>query len=691
MLHTGEPLRVLLVEDSRDDADLIEMALERGGFAPNVRRVETAAEMLEALDSVWDVVLSDFNLPMFSAAMALDTLRASGKDLPFIILSGAVQAEDAVSLLKRGAHDFLNKDSLARLIPAIERERREAGERVQRRRAEERVRILSMAVEQSPVSVVITDQGGTIQYVNPKFQDATGYTFMEAVGQPLDFTATQDTGAETFSAMWADAKAGAEWHGEFCNRRRDGSQFWEHVTVSPLTNPEGGITNFIAIKEDITVRRSYEERLLRQANFDDLTGLPNRVLMLDRLDQAIAVAKRTGMLSALLCIDLDRFKDINDSLGHEAGDRILKVVGERLGGCVREGDSLARMGGDEFVIILPGIEDGESARMVAERVVEIMSHPMDVEGQDYFITASIGITLYPNDGTDRQVLLKNADLAMYKAKELGRNRYGFFTAEFNRRLQERLALEGQLRGAAVRQELLLHYQPIVNLKTGQPVGVEALLRWQPPGEKLRMPGDFIPIAEEVGLICGLGQWVVETACSELKGMLRNGIVLGRVAVNVSPRQLREEGFGRMVKHMLSVNGLTPEHLELEITESVLMDDTSVTSANLQMLCDLGIRLSIDDFGTGYSSLGYLQRYPFSTLKIDRSFVSVAPDNRGAGRLVETMITMAHGLGLEVIAEGVETEEQAEFLRARNCDQVQGFLFGRPKPLTDVAGKLLVAV
>jgi diguanylate cyclase (GGDEF)-like protein/PAS domain S-box-containing protein len=687
----AEPLRVLLVEDSRDDADLIEMALERGGFAPNVRRVETAAEMAAALDSTWDVVLSDFNLPMFSAAMALDTLRASGKDLPFIILSGVVQSEDAVSLLKRGAHDFLNKDSLARLIPAIERERREAEERVQRRRAEERVRILSMAVEQSPVSVVITDQGGTIQYVNPKFQDATGYTFIESVGQPLDFTATQDTGAETFCQMWTDAKAGAEWHGEFCNRRRDGSQFWEHVTVSPLTSPEGAITNFIAIKEDITVRRSYEERLLRQANFDDLTGLPNRVLMLDRLDQAIAVANRTNALSALLYIDLDRFKDLNDSLGHEVGDRILKVVGERLGGCVREGDSLARMGGDEFVIILSGIEDGESARMVAERVVDVMGRPMEVEGQDYFITASIGITLYPNDGTDRQVLLKNADLAMYKAKELGRNRYGFFTADFNRRLQERLVLEGQLRGAAARQELLLHYQPIVDLKTGHPVGVEALLRWQPPGEKLRMPGDFIPIAEEAGLISRLGEWVVETACAELKGLLRSGVALGRVAVNVSPRQLREEGFGPMVKHLLSVNGLTPDHLELEITESVLMDDTSAASANLQMLCDLGIRLSIDDFGTGYSSLGYLQRYPFTTLKIDRSFVSVAPDNRGAGRLVETMITMAHGLGLEVIAEGVETEEQAEFLRARNCDQVQGFLFGRPKPLAEVAGGLLVAV
>jgi diguanylate cyclase (GGDEF)-like protein len=411
--------------------------------------------------------------------------------------------------------------------------------------------------------------------------------------------------------------------------------------------------------------------------------------MLDRLDQAIAAANRTGNRTALLYIDIDRFKDINDSLGHDAGDQIIRHVGDRLAACIREGDSLARMGGDEFVIILPAIEDDETARYVAERIVEVMARPMLVEGREYFITASIGITLYPNDGAERQVLLKNADLAMYKAKELGRNRYRFFTTEFNRRLKERLALEGQLRGAAERNELLLHYQPIVHLDSGRRVGVEALLRWQEPGGHLRMPGDFIAIAEDIGLIGGLGRWVVETACGELSHLLRAGDGRSRVAVNVSPRQLQDADFGPIVARLLERNALTPDHLELEITESVLMDDTPETAANLDMLCDMGIRLSIDDFGTGYSSLGYLQRYPFSTLKIDRSFVTLAPHNTNAGRLVETIIAMAHGLGMEVIAEGVETEQQADFLRERRCDQVQGYLFGRPQPLAQMAGVLAI--
>ncbi|MGE5515648.1 MAG: putative bifunctional diguanylate cyclase/phosphodiesterase [Bacteroidota bacterium] len=684
----AQAIRVLLVEDSPDDAELIEMELVRGDYAPTMLRVDSAAAMLAALDQDWDVVLSDFNLPGFSAEGALALLHAVGRDLPFIILSGAVEAEETVALLKCGAHDFVGKTALARLVPAIAREVREAAEREMRRRAEDRVRILSRALEQSPVSVVITDQDGLIQYVNPKFEDATGFEAIDAVGRDLDFTARTDTPAETFRDMWAAVRRGAEWRGEFCNRRRDGSLLWESVIVSPLTDAEGAVANFIAVKEDITLRRTYEERLLRQANFDELTGLPNRVLMLDRLDQAIAAANRTGNRTALLYIDIDRFKDINDSLGHDAGDEIIRHVGDRLAACVREGDSLARMGGDEFVIILPAIEDDEIARYVAERIVEVMARPMLVQGLEYFITASIGITLYPNDGAERQVLLKNADLAMYKAKELGRNRYRFFTAEFNRRLQERLVLEGQLRGAAERRELLLHYQPIVNLGSGRPVGVEALLRWQQPGG-MRMPGDFIGIAEELGLINGLGRWVVETACGELSSLLRAGGGRNRVAINVSPRQLQEESFGPMVARLLEQNALSPQNLELEITESVLMDDTLETAANLDMLCDMGIRLSIDDFGTGYSSLGYLQRYPFSTLKIDRSFITLAPHNRNAGRLVETIIAMAHGLGLEVIAEGVETEEQADFLRERACDQVQGFLFGRPQPLSQMAGLLAV--
>lgn len=679
----AKSLRVLLVEDSIDDAELIEMELMRGGFDPAMRRVETCEEMTAALvKETWDVVLSDFQLPVFSAEKALDVLKASGADLPFIILSGVVQAEDAVTLLKRGAHDFLNKDALARLVPAIERELRETVERRQRRQAEERVRILSQTVEQSPVSVVITDREGVIEYVNPKFEDITGYTSADVIGCNLDFMAMDEMAQATFRSLWTTVRAGKEWRGEICSRRRDGVPFWEHASVSALTDGEGRITHFIAVKEDITVRRGYEERLLRQANFDDLTGLPNRLLMLDRMDQAIAVANRSGTMTALLYVDLDRFKNVNDSLGHCAGDTLLKEAAARLSHVIREGDTLARMGGDEFVLILPGVSSGDDVRVVAERAVEIMSRPFTLEGQDHFVTASIGITLYPADGTDREVLLRNADLAMYKAKELGRNGYHFFTQEINSRLQRRLTIEGRLRGAAARGELALHYQPIVALSTGRAVGVEALLRWMRPDGGMHMPGEFISVAEEVGLIKDLGEWVASTACHQLCGVLGSGTgrYLSRVAINVSPRQLQVDGFGEYVEHVLAETGLSPAHLELEITESVLMDDTPETASNLQMLCDLGVRLSIDDFGTGYSSLGYLQRYPFETLKIDRSFVSMAPVKPSAARLVETIIAMAHGLGLEVIAEGVETEAQRAFLQTRNCDLAQGYLFGRPMPM-----------
>jgi diguanylate cyclase (GGDEF)-like protein/PAS domain S-box-containing protein len=585
-----------------------------------------------------------------------------------------------VALLKGGAHDFLNKDSLARLVPAVERELREAGERAQRRLAEERVRILSLAIEQSPVSVVITDRDGAIQYVNPRFEAATGYQAGEAVGRNLDFTRHHEVAHDLVEALWQTVNQGQEWRGEVCNLRKDGQLFWEHATVSPLKDGTGAITHFVAVKEDITVRRSYEERLLRQANYDELTGLPNRVLMLDRLAQAIAVAHRARNQTALFYIDLDRFKNVNDSLGHTVGDALLKEAAARLSACVREGDTLARMGGDEFVLILPSIEDGTLAHMVAERVIDAFSRPFVLAGQEHFVTASIGITVFPTDGTDGQVLLRNADLAMYRAKEMGRNGFHFFTPEINRRMQERLKLENRLRGAVGRGEMVLHVQPIVSVATRLPVAYEALVRWRQTPDTLTMPMSFIPVAEEVGLIGAIGDWVLASAVRQARETFDCDARNLRIAVNVSPRQLQDSGFGARVKAVLATYGVPPRCLELEITEGVLMDDSPEVAANLTMICDLGVRLSIDDFGTGYSSLGYLQRYPFDTLKIDRSFVSTAVGNANAARLVETIIAMAHGLGLEVIAEGVETEEHLFFLASRGCDLAQGWLFGKPGPV-----------
>lgn len=692
----GVPLRLLIVEDQEDDAELLVMEIARGGFTPSWRRVDTLMAMRRALDEEsWDVVVSDYHIRGVTAEQALDCLNESGADLPFIIVSGVVQADQVVSLLKRGAHDFLNKDALARLVPAIERELREAGQRRQAKVSEERVRILSLAVEQSPVSVVITDRDGIIGYVNPKFESVTGHSMAAAVGRRLDFTCVGDgDGDATMRELWETLGRGEEWRGEFQNERADGAVFWEYATVSPLTDEAGVITHFVAVKEDITVRRGYEERLLRQAHYDALTGLPNRMLMYDRLEQAMAGAHQNGVMAALLYIDLDRFKSVNDAKGHAAGDTLLREAASRLGGCVRESDTVSRLGGDEFVVILPGVVDRVMVRRVADRILRTFNAPFRIDGQDHYVTSSIGIALYPSDSEDRQTMVHNADLAMYKAKERGRNGYHFFTQQIDRESQERLSLESRLRGAVERGELALHYQPIVDMDGGRTAGYEALLRWRPHDGPPCPPDQFIPVAEDLGLIVEIGEWVLRTGIRDLAALSalchrpgEDGVGGGaRIAINVSAHQLRVADFAARVIGLLREHGVAPHRLDLEITESVLLDDLVETSANLNTLCDAGVRLSIDDFGTGYSALGYLQRFPFSTLKIDRSFIRTVPEAVAARRLTETIIAMAHGMGMDVVAEGVETEEQLNYLRSHGCDMAQGFLFDRARPLAELRSR-----
>lgn len=684
----GKPLNVLFIEDSAEDAELTTLELIRGGFAPYTERVETRHTMIDALAKRnWDIILCDFRMPGFSAAAALTTLQESGQDIPFIITSGAVEAEDAVTLLKQGAHDFMNKEALARLIPAIERELREAEIRRLGRLAEDRVRILSSAVQQSPVSVVITNPTGIIEYVNPKFEQMTGYSAEEAVGREFGFMQINAEDGTAMAALRAHIKDGTEWRGEFCSIRRDGQTFWEYVSISPLRDERSQISHFIIIKEDITVRRSYEERLLRQAHYDDLTGLANRVLMLERLNAAIEHAARNNSQAALICIDLDRFKNVNDSFGHSRGDEVLKESAARLSSCVGYRDTLARMGGDEFIIILAETNDGADSQKVAEKIISIFSQPFQVADKEYTVTASIGIAHYPYDGTYASILQRNADLAMYKAKELGRNRFHLYSEEINTQLMERLELEERLQTVAMRNELELHYQPICSMLKNQIIGFEALVRWRQSDGSLWMPGHFIPVAEDIGVIQEIDKWVMETACREAAPLMRQSNQPLRLSLNVSPKQLQIPDYANFVMQQLAANQISPTQLELEVTERVIMQSDHQTQVNIDDLCKLGIRLSIDDFGTGYSSLAYLQKFPFKTLKIDRSFVSQICDNRNTQRLVDTIITMAHGLEMEIVAEGIESKKQWQQLQQQGCDNAQGYYISRPIPLSQLSEKI----
>ena len=676
----AKSLKVLFIEDSEADMELTVAELTHGGFLLESQRVETEEELLDALQEDWGLIICDYRMPRFSAEAALAALKHSGRDIPFIIMSGAVQAEDTVNLLKQGAHDFMDKHALARLIPAVERELREAEVRQERRRAEERVRILSRAVEQSPVSVVITDPEGQIEYVNPRFEELSGYSAGEATGRNLGFTLLDQDSASALTELWNTVSTGREWSGEFCSARRDGQLLWEQVSVSPLTDNDGHITHYVVIKEDITVRRSYEEQLLRQAHYDQLTGLANRVLMIDRLNVALEAAQRDGHQCALLVIDLDHFKNVNDSLGHSVGDNLLKESAGRLSGCIRGGDTLVRMGGDEFVVILPRVESAREAQQVAEQIIQQFERPFTIIGKQYRVTASIGIAFFPDDGKNPHLVLRNADLAMYKAKDLGRNQYHFFTEDINRQLIERLELEERLHRALDDNELVLFYQPIYSLEDNTVAGVEALVRWRQPDGSIWLPNRFIPLAEEIGVIQELDNWVLKTALRATAAWLARSQGGIRLALNISSQQLQMPGFNEYVAEQLTANGVSPTQLELEITERMLVDDSEATQHNIRALCDMGVRISIDDFGTGYSSLGYLQDYPFHTLKIDRSFVCNIGVNTNTSQLIETIITMGHGLGMDVVAEGVESDMERQFLRAHGCNQAQGYLFSHPLPL-----------
>ena len=548
--------------------------------------------------------------------------------------------------------------------------------------AAERQRLNTRMFEHSQEGIYITDDAERIISVNPAFCRITGYTKAEVIGQtPRLFDS--DRHDETFYQLRNEAvQARGSWQGEVWERRKNGEVYPKWCSINAVKNEQNKTTHYFSIFSDITERKHSEERINYLAFYDSLTGLPNRTLIHRLIDQALMEAQRSGQQGALLFIDLNRFKPINDTLGHDVGDRLLQQVGQRFRNALRNVDVVARMGGDEFVAALFNISRREHAGHVAQKLLDSLREPILLDGHELRVGASIGISVYPEDGLDTATLLRYADVAMYRAKQSPEEGYAYFSAEMNQLALGRLAMEAGLRRALEKGELLLHYQPKVDIATGRIIGAEALVRWNHPERGMVPPGEFIPIAEETGLIVSIGEWVLEQACSQACIWQQRGFPPVKLAVNISARQITSKLPGS-IGELLDKHRLTPAWLELELTESMLMNNTESVIAMMDELHAMGIALSLDDFGTGFSSLSYLKRFPIDTLKIDRSFITGTPDDADDCAIAGAIAGMAKQLRLKVIAEGVENAAQLAFLKSLGCDEIQGYIFSRPLPADEL--------
>ena len=548
------------------------------------------------------------------------------------------------------------------------------------------LRKLGLAVEQNPASVVITNIKGNIEYVNARFTEVTGYDKAEVLGQNPRILSSGVDDIVDYHQLWAHLQAGEQWRGEFLNKHKSGRLFWERALISPLRDDQGQITHYVGVKEDISTQKTYEKELEYRATHDTLTGLANRALLKDRLAQAIYYAQRSKRIVAVALLDLDRFKVINDTLGHATGDALLCEIADRLKAAVRETDTVARFGGDEFMVLLTEVAAVQDLNLVMQKILQIFTQPYEIDQRQLMLSASIGISFYPQHSHDPETLIRYADIAMYQSKKSG-STFSFYSDEMDSFGLDTLDLEHDLYGALERREFCLHYQPKVDLKTGTISGCEALLRWQHPELGMVSPGQFIPLAEETGLIVPIGAWVIEEACRQSLVWQASGLPPIQIAVNLSARQFRQGDLAATVNTILCTSGLNPSLLDLELTESMIMDDPQGAEQALIALKNLGVSLSLDDFGTGYSSLNYLSRFPVDHLKIDQSFIRDIGSSNARTAVVSSIIDIAHNLHLTAIAEGVETQEQLAFLIANGCDAMQGYLFSKPLPAQDFSDLL----
>ncbi|RFC37367.1 MAG: PAS domain S-box-containing protein/diguanylate cyclase (GGDEF) domain-containing protein [Candidatus Nitrotoga sp. LAW] len=790
-------LRTLVIEDSEDDALLLTRYLQQHYELIHLR-VDSADGLNQALQQdEWDLVLSDHAMPGFDSFAALQIVQQRGRDLPFIIVSGAIGEDLAVAAIKAGAHDYLLKSNLKRLIPAIERELQAAQARrthfqseqrfratfeqaavgiahvgldgrwlrvnhklclitgcteeellthdrpsitypddmsdeldcmqqllagevpsstkeiryvrkdgslvwvnltcslthtstgepdyfieviediTARKEATEQLRLFARIFDTINEGVVVTDSSNNIVSVNPAFSAITGYSAAEAIGKNPRILHSGLMDKSFYDKMWQSIQKNGRWQGEITDRRKNGESYVEWLSISTMKDARGEFSHYIAVVSDISERKAAEERIVYIAQHDFLTNLPNRMMLHDRLTQAIAHAGREQRKVAVMFLDLDRFKGVNDTLGHLVGDKLLKIVAGRISSVARTSDTVSRLGGDEFAVMLPYIENTDDIATIAVKLLASIAGPCVIDGNEIEVTTSIGISVFPEDGNDSESLIAHADAAMYQAKGSGRNNYQFFTHEMNRRTLERMAIKNKLSHALERNELFLLYQPQVDLQSGHIIGAEALVRWDHPVYGNVLPAQFIPIAEENGLIPPIGEWVLREACRQNQEWRKLGLMKITMAVNLSAVQFRQKNLGEIIKAILYESGLAPSGLELEITEGVVMQDAEAAILLLEDMKAMGLKLSVDDFGTGYSSLSYLKRFPIDKFKIDQSFVRDLATDTDDAVIVSTIISMAHSLKLKVIAEGVETAEQLAFLKQQGCDEIQGYYFSQP--------------
>jgi diguanylate cyclase (GGDEF)-like protein/PAS domain S-box-containing protein len=547
---------------------------------------------------------------------------------------------------------------------------------------------MAMAVMDSALeAVAVLGQNGCIHTVNPTFGFITGYNAEEARGRSPEFLYDLSrNGKDCFKGIWTKLKDAGRWSGEIWSRRKDGEIYPQWLTLNEVN--ESGVVRYVALFQDLSEAKRTEARLRYLSQYDVLTGLPNRALLRDRLEQALARAKRNGNSVGLLCMDVDNFKTVNESLGHSVGDELLKGLSGRLESCLRKVDTVSRPGGDEFALVLGGVQEMDNAQLVASRVQQALSEPFMIDGNELYVSMSMGLSIYPTDSRDAESLLRNAEMAMYRAKEQARGSFRMFTMNMNQRVNRRLKMENHLRKAIERKEFRVHYQPRVEFSSGRVLGVEALVRWQRPEIGLVPPNEFIPLAEETGLIVPLGEWVLLKACHQARKWRESDQQDLKVSVNISARQLLwQHDVAFMVESALVSSGLPSEALELEMTESVIMHNVEGAISTMLRLKEMGVSLAMDDFGVGYSSLNYLRRFPLDVLKIDRSFVRGLPKEQNDAAIVSGIINMAHDLDLQIVAEGVENLEQYNFLREKGCCEMQGHFFSPAVEATEM-GQLL---